>query len=107
MNKEQKIDLLNNLVKRFNIIRNINSKIDEIFGSYPESELNTVIYGLFSDYVKSVSLLLKDDFGWVDWYIWENDCGNKHFPAKASKWAESKEINNINDLLDLIEVDNA
>jgi hypothetical protein len=42
------------------------------------------------------------DTDWIEWYIYENNCGEKKMKAKSSNMKDVKEICNTKDLAQLI-----
>jgi hypothetical protein len=64
------------------------------------------ISDVFEKYTKATAKLIGDADGWLDWYMYENDMGEKEMEAKAASWKRKKKIKNISDLCRLIEADN-
>jgi len=102
--KEIKI-LIEECIEQFYKIEKLYDDCYKLLGGDPESQFFTILYDTYNKYVKNLSQLINDDFNWIDWYIWENECGKKEFEAKASKWKKERKIKNVKDLIDIISAD--
>lgn len=94
-------------MKHFQAIESVYNGLNVLTGCSPESPLSNAMYELFVAYTIELSHRLGDDFGWLDWFVWENDCGKADLKAKASSWTTKKErrIKTLDDLCDLILAD--
>jgi hypothetical protein len=66
------------------IIAEADSAYDElarIVGCDPESRLWTAMATMQSALIDQTERLIGDQYKWLSWYIWENDCGKKGYEA--------------------------
>ena len=69
----------------------------------PECPIITLLYANHAQYTKLLAEKLGDtDHFWMEWYLWENDCGKRGHQAKAAKWKKMRPIRNLDDLAALI-----
>lgn len=80
-------------------------KLSDILFIAPESPLREDFYKVFDAFTRMLSIILKDDFGWLEWYCHENNFGESQLKCKAAKWEEEKPIINLKELLEIIEAD--
>lgn len=56
-------------------------KIENAFMASPENEIRSAIWGMFSEYTRTLAAQLSDDAedarGWLEWFAWECDFGRK------------------------------
>jgi hypothetical protein len=76
----------------------------DFVGIDPESVLYQALWDI-KPYTSALSELLEDHYGWLDWYMLENDMGNSKLEA-GSKMQEMRPVSNLEDLLWLIERSN-
>ena len=79
---------------------------EDVFGYVVESLFFDTISDVFEKYTRATSVIVCDKCGWLMWYMYENDMGEKEMEAKAASWKRKKKIKNISDLCRLIEADN-
>lgn len=60
---------------------------------------------VFDLYLAASSREIADDAGWLHWFVFDNACGRKGFPAKAASWSETRPILTPEALARLIEAD--
>lgn len=87
-------------------------KISEIFDNFEkfvgvsmESPLFLAVFNTFELYVDELKVSINDPFDWINWYIYDNECGKNEHEAKASNWKKAKKIKNVKDLADIIMAD--
>ena len=79
---------------------------EDVFGYVVDSMFFNTISDVFDKYTKATATLIGDTGGWLNWYLYENDMGDRAMEAKAASWKRKKKIKNIGDLCRLIEADN-
>lgn len=101
MTRAQKLDLLNEVVKRHDALDAAFSPIVAAFRNhdFPAWEES---WKTFDSYVASVELLIGDGFGNVSWFVQENDCGRKALAVTYAGWREPRPIKTTADLLDFV-----
>ncbi|MGB1304036.1 hypothetical protein [Pseudoalteromonas marina] len=95
-------------IKKLVIIKN---EIDESFdsladvtGATVDSPLGEAIYSSLSLHLKTLSELIGDDFEWLAWFVWENDCGASGL--EAGETGNLKPVRTAKDLTKLIRGEN-
>lgn len=78
----EKVELINQLIKHKRDMDVFSEKFDELFGVRPGSEENgdchyQVFDRLFNDYITIVAKEIGDSKEGIDWFVWENDCGEE------------------------------
>lgn len=72
--------------------------LDKMFGVSVEGELVNSIYLAMEEYLACVEKLTGYDVdNWVNWYVFENDCGKKGLLAN------DKHITSVEDLVNILE----
>ena len=102
MDKKQIQVYVDEIINQFNKIESMYDKLNEIFTLDPGAPIATIVYETFNLYVKATSQIIGDKDNWIDWYIWDNDCGKKGFEAKTHEFNKMKKINTTKDLVKLI-----
>lgn len=96
------IELLTDCVEMYQNLEDFHVSAHQVLGTHPDSPLAKHIWEPFFAYADTLSRLLQDDTNFLRWYVEDNDCGAKDYPAKASKWKKGKPIKTIKDLWKLI-----
>jgi hypothetical protein len=91
-------------VKYVKKIREYQDELSQTLGIEPEGKLFNKMWlmdGLANDFL----LELTDEYiiDWVNWFIWENDFGEKEM--KAGEKGNSKPIKNLDNLFECINID--
>ena len=73
----------------------------ELFGFSDGSKFYDYIFEIDNYMMQEVMQKIGDDSNWLDWFIFENDCGEKAMEAGYDK--NLKPIKTIDDLIELIE----
>ena len=55
----------------------------------------------FDSYVLAVESIVCDAHGWVTWFIWDNECGDKGLVAKRNK--STYQMKTVKQLVAMIE----
>jgi hypothetical protein len=79
--------------------------LEQSLGPIVDGPLWNSVWAMFDDVTKLTEREIGDSFGWVSWFVWDNDCGNKRLEAKASAWKARRKIRTVKDLVKLIEAD--
>jgi len=95
-------ELIHEWFECYQNINHIYDKLNDIYLLSPESNISACMYNTFKLYTNFLSEKLGDEDGWLEWYIYDNDCGRRGFAAKASNWKKYKKIKNLKDLENLI-----
>lgn len=98
LTKTERIALLEECLKEFKQVQASCAAIEALFGKDHEGRIQTHLYGLFESYSRLVSIQVGDDNKWLDWFIWDNDCGKKAMKAKDSSWKKARKIRTVKDL---------
>jgi len=104
MESKERIISIELAVSRYKSFNAIWEDVIKVFGTQ-DNALHEAFWQLFDDYLNQVSWRIKDPFGCLGWYIYENDCGAKGLEAKASNWKKMQRIDSIEKLVKLIEAD--
>jgi len=102
MKDEEKKVLIEDLIKKINKIEKASDNLSKSVGSNPESEIFKALYLFVDPMIDYVKKDIGDVDDWLNWYIWENDCGKSKLKASASKSQKLKPIEDVDDLLELI-----
>ena len=98
LNKAERIALLDEWLKEFQQIEATCAAIEALFGTSTEGRIQTHLHGLFEQYSRLVAIQVGDDWKWLDWFIWDNDCGKKGMEAKSISWKKARRIRTTKDL---------
>ena len=91
---------INKLLTVKSEIDSVYGKLKEVTGLSPESRLAEALYLPFNMYLKCLSELIGDKGESLEWFVWENDCGESGLSAGCDK--DLKPIKTVDDLIDLI-----
>jgi hypothetical protein len=101
MKTQEKIKLIEDVVKHYKELNNSFDQIYTLFGN-AESKFTQTVWNAFDAYVSSISKLIDDPFDYINWYIFENGCGEKKLECgfKGKKY----KIKKVRDLVKFIEL---
>jgi hypothetical protein len=99
-NKEQSLALLKKWVDMHASIERLMGNVSSAFGSTPESPFFEVTWKNFDTHTEALTLLLVDDFDWLNWYCHDNEMGVKRM--KAGFDSNLRVISSLDDLYLLI-----
>ena len=107
MTSKERYDLLVKWEKQYDLCQNAQHGMDTLFGSVDaeESILCRAIWRTFDEYTDTLSALIGDDFGWLNWFCWENGMGVNEFQARPNLCKKMRKIKTLKDLCKLIEAD--
>jgi hypothetical protein len=82
LTRQEKIDLIKQLIKHKRDMDVFRKKFDELFGvqnGFPgSSDCHYQVFDrLFNDYITIVAKEIGDSKEGIDWFVWENDCGEE------------------------------
>ena len=108
LTREEKITLIEQLIKHKRDMDVFREKFDELFGVLPGFEGNgdchyQVFDNLFNDFIKMVAKEIGDSDCGINWFVWENDCGKEGLEADVN--GEMKIIKTASDYIDFVEAD--
>lgn len=79
----------------------------DLFGDYPGIHGDNCLYSfvgdLLDDQVKIVATLIGDTKGGLDWFLFENECGDKGYEAGVDE-GEVRSIKTVEDYLWLVDL---
>lgn len=101
MNKKETIEKFIEFYKEREMLLD---KIQELFGFGDGCVFYDTIFQLEDFALKIAADNIGDKSEWLDWFVYENDCGEKGHTAGYD--GNTKPIKTIDDLLELIEEDN-
>lgn len=104
MSKKSDIQLLTEYIDAIKKVNSAWESFHPVIGDDPESPICRGLYILNEVCLKAVSEILGDECDWIDWFIWENDCGEKGYEAGFKD--NLKKIKTIEDLYGLIKEEN-
>ena len=76
--------------------------LDKAIG-FNDGPLRHSIYTMQATYTRAISLIVGDEFEWLEWFACENDMGAKALTASSVPGKPLKPIRNLKQLLALIE----
>jgi len=105
--KEYRIELVKKLVENIKRESEFMKKFHELFGDYPGLNSETCLYrfvnDLLNDQVKIVAVLIGDTQAGLEWFLYENECGDKGYEAGIDE-GETRQIKTIEDYLWLVDI---
>ena len=105
--KEYRIKLVQELVEYVKRESEFMKKFNELFGDYPGLNSDTCLYRFVNDllngHVKIVAALIGDSKEGLEWFLYENKCGDKGYEAGIDE-GETRQIKTIEDYLWLVDI---
>ena len=99
--ESQKI-LVRKFLERYEKMEDSFEDIFSVFGvGVVDTKLYDGCYGLVDSCIEFISLMLDDTHEWLNWYIYDNECGKRGF--EAGYYSDVKKISSLDDLFMLIE----
>lgn len=77
--------------------------LNKLLGVSAESPLIRAMYEGHDLATKYLSELLGDENNMLDWFLWDNQCGERQLKAKAPSWKKARKINSLKSLAAFIE----
>ncbi len=86
LTKEEKLDLIKQLISHKRDIDVFHKKFDELFGVQNgfmgSSEGHGKVFDrIFCDYIRLVANRIEESVDGIEWFIYENDCGKRSLEA--------------------------
>lgn len=108
INKKFIVKKLDECVKIYEELSAVEDKVAEIFGtSVFDSKLFECMFTVFDKYIEELKTTVGDNGDWINWYIYETNCGKGTYSARAGNWKKDRVINSTSKLADLIIIDGA
>ena len=105
--KVYKIKLIENLIKQVKRESEFEEKFHELFGDYPGINSETCLYrfvkDMLNDQIKIVSALIGDNKEGLQWFLFDNECGDKGYEAGIDE-GDIRPIKTIEDYLWLVDI---
>ncbi|WP_292992567.1 hypothetical protein [Nitrosomonas sp.] len=105
--KEYRAKLVQKLVENVKRESEFMRKFHELFGDYPGLNSDTCLYrfvnDLLADQISIVATLIGDTKVGLDWFLFENECGDKGYEAGIDE-GETRPIKTVEDYLWLVDV---
>ena len=101
MTSKEKISRVKELTKHYKNMEVLSEKIENIFGTC-DGKLYDVMYDMFDAYTDNVSNAIGDDFEYLHWFIFENECGRRGLTCSFQK--KFYKIKTETDLVNFIEL---
>ena len=105
--KEYRAKLVQKLVENVKRESEFMRKFHELFGDYPGLNSDTCLYrfvnDLLADQISIVATLIGDTKAGLDWFLFDNECGDKGYPAGIDE-GETRKIKTIEDYLWLVDL---
>ena len=83
MTNEEKLVLIKQLIEHKRNIDVFIEQFTELFGTFPGNgySLYQVFNKLFNDYIHLVAAEIGETKEGIEWFVWDNDCGEKALQA--------------------------
>jgi hypothetical protein len=98
LTKAERITLLTEWLLEYKKVESTCNSIEMLFGKNSDGDVQARFWQLFESYTKLVAIQVGDDYAWLNWFIWENDCGKNAMEAKAASWKKARKIRTVKDL---------
>ena len=103
MTTEDKIKLVQQCIDTAKEIHSMEQKWKDFTGSFPSCvPIYELLWSIHLKLSINVANFIGDSEGWMDWHIWENECGKRAFEASVAG-RKPKKIKTARDLVRLIE----
>lgn len=101
MQTNEKIKLIEDLVKHYRELSDSFDQIDKLFGG-GESKFFNSVWNAFDAYTRAVEKLTGDHFESISWFLFDNECGKRGLICGLS--GEKFEVKTVGDLVKFIEL---
>jgi hypothetical protein len=101
MTTQEKINLVNTIVTQYKELSAQTEGFSKFIGSI-DGPFFDAIWKPFDSYAALVSDTIEDDNEFVQWFIWDNDCGKRAFKV-TFKNGKSIKVKTVKDLIKVIE----
>ncbi len=100
LNRDETKALIESLVECHLAGESARLQAAKAIGCCPENPLFDAMFKMETLAIESVAKLIGDEGEWMEWFIWENDCGKKGMQCSVGSTSQMKAIYTIDDLLD-------
>ena len=105
MDRKTKLHMIDDLFAAHDAIYDQIDALKSTIDPDPGCALYEAIFGLLDVAIRATSAAIGDNIEWLEWMIYENDCGRKgHEAGRANTM---RPIRTAEDILDLIEDNDA
>jgi hypothetical protein len=101
MTRKEKLKILDETVRLYKELDDACDAFAELTGATYDKGLFDKVWRCVEYHRRHTAALIGDTNEWIDWYIYENDCGAK--AHKAGRTNKMRKIRTTRDLLRLIE----
>jgi hypothetical protein len=98
MNKKEAVEKFIKIYKQKELLID---KLQELFGFTDRVMLYDTLFAMEDLSIELVEEIVDDKGKWIEWFVYENDCGEKEH--EAGRRDNLKKIKTVDDLLELIE----
>ena len=98
MNKKEAVEKFIKIYKQKELLLD---KLQELFGFTDSVMLYDTLFAMENFSIELVEEIVDDKGKWIEWFVYENDCGEKEY--EAGLFDHLKKIKTVDDLLELIE----
>jgi hypothetical protein len=99
MNKKEAVEKFIKIHKQKELLID---KLQELFGFTDSVMLYDTLFAMEDFSIELVEEIVDDKEKWIEWFVYENDCGEKEL--EAGRQDNLKKIKTVDDLLELIEM---
>lgn len=108
LTREEKVEMINQLIKHKRAIDVFKDKFDELFGvknGFPGSSDGhfEVFDEIFHEYILMVAKQIGETNEGIMWFVWENDCGKEGMEACFD--GKMIKVETAEDYLNLVEME--
>lgn len=87
----------------FKDLKALTGDIEKLFGCLPEGRFDNAVWNVFNEYTNLLADKVGDRYHeWLDWYLWDNEAGERGLEAQASSWRKPRPIKTLKDLYAVI-----
>ena len=102
--RENKLNTITDLCYSHYDIQEVIDDLKTLFGDCVESKIVDQMIKMFNRQLKLAKQLVNDNEGWLEWFIFDNECGYREFNVVIGK--KEFVVCSVNDILEVIEEDN-
>lgn len=100
-------EILTHLLRWSEIVAEVSAvddALEELTGRAPEGRLTTAMWSVIGAYGQTLETLLigNAESGWLEWFLWENDMGNRGHVASVGPKSEDRPIDSLEAFADLL-----
>lgn len=103
MTADDMMPLLRRWLERFRAIESVQQTLYGLAGATPESPLLEAMYRCHEAYTETLASVIGDTESWLEWFLFENDSGQKGMSVRLSDDTREREITSLRDLAEMLE----